>query len=136
LPYLPYYHTYHTQAARAARDGLVGQRTAAVQEVESKFAKMLEVKAEMQAQKQAIIDRAENEHKRLFSQKPAAGGATSADGAAALDRVNGVADDSEEMEEAEETAEAEAAEAAAAEAAEAAEAEEQRAELEADFAGF
>ena len=109
----------------------MGQRTAAVQEVESKFAKMLEVKAEMQAQKQAIIDRAENEHKRLFAQTPAAGGATSADGATAIDRVNGMADDSEEMEAAEETDEA-----AEAEAAEAAEVEAQRAELEADFAGF
>ena len=125
------------QALRDARDGLVTQRSAAKEEVEAKYAKMLEVRAEMDAQKQALIDKAKKARDALFTRKEAAGGASATDGAAALARVSGRGggstsadnavrpDDSAEPE-ADEPAEVEAAaEEAAAAAEEAAEADEE-----------
>ena len=126
------------QALRDARDGLVTQRSAAKEEVEAKYAKMLEVRAEMDAQKQALIDKAKKARDALFTRKEAAGGASATDGAAALARVSGrgggstsadnavrPARDSAEPE-ADEPAEVEAAaEEAAAAAEEAAEADEE-----------
>ena len=126
------------QAARATRDGLVAQRAEAEQEVEAKYAKMLEVRAEMDAQKQAIKDKATAQRDALFARKPAADGATAEDGAAAVAALAGVtaaeAADAEAADaEAEDAAEAAVTEVAATEAAEA---EAAVVEHVADFAGF
>ena len=76
------------QTVRATRDAMIDKKLAEQEKIQREFDGYKETKLIQEALKKAKNEKARGGMEELFSRKPAAGGASAADGASSLDAVN------------------------------------------------
>ena len=76
------------QTVRATRDAMIDKKLAEQEKIQREFDGYKETKLIQEALKKAKNEKARGGMKELFSIKPAAGGASAADGASSLEAVN------------------------------------------------
>ena len=75
------------KSLRASRDGLLSEKADKTAEVEARYEKMLEVRAQMDVRAAALKAKAKAAMEALHTRMPAAGGTSAEDGAKALEAV-------------------------------------------------